>query len=686
VLVTTDDRKNARSCSVFRKDKVWWNALLQRGCFGAEKLATANFETNQREEMSAKKGDAIERWIEIFSNSGVAFIHVPRAAGTSLEFGLFQFDEYPGRQFLRAKELQDRIGEEKFDSLFKIASVRNPFNRLVSAYEIQVTDGFEEHETFADFVESLVEMKEEFGNLWWERCPRAYWPQTSFLSNKFGDIMVDVVVAQENLQRGIDMLRSGKADPAGLDRKIDICLKLPKLQTRGTRQNSFEAYYGDERILANVADLYADDFEIFGYDKTGKDQLSIRVKTRRDNTLDLQTPSPREKKTSEGDSRDDVTVCSAESFSQQVQIEEKEDEVNAREANSSFKVSSGKLLESQRQLEESCSRLQNFKARMKSLGTRLDDELGAERLLEDHVSRLLDGRADLLNKSQELENDLAATTLMTKELRKEMDRKDSAALKAAAEQEEQISELRDKERHLRQLLDSERAENHRLILSNKEDKRKAAENLEEAMEELESCRKLLSSTQSQVRDAMNRSTKLATQLQEETEARSQVEARNARLEESMSESLSRAETAEAKSIVLLEQLDESTTSNQQLSKSKLNLENELAQVKAELQTLKRSKNCVLGRPEEDEGPIDEEIIKIFNAQAQDIERLNHTAKGLEQNLMRQTTARNAAESELKRYAKEMKMHSKEHADKIVALETIITELRQTIHQLTADIE
>ena len=68
-------------------------------------------------------------------------IHIPKTAGTSItkalhgkDFVLFDTNKKIWRQHATALETREHYGKEKWDSYFKFSIVRNPFDRLVSAY------------------------------------------------------------------------------------------------------------------------------------------------------------------------------------------------------------------------------------------------------------------------------------------------------------------------------------------------------------------------------------------------------------------------------------------------------------------------------------------------------------------------------------------------------------------------
>mmetsp|Transcript_19868 Transcript_19868/g.75100 ORF Transcript_19868/g.75100 Transcript_19868/m.75100 type:complete len:189 (-) Transcript_19868:576-1142(-) len=87
--------------------------------------------------------DRRSAWKTVFVRRGLLYLHVPKAAGTAVERAVFvgECDTYLGPLHFTARQWRKDLGDEVFRSLFKFASVRNPFVRLVSAYEYNKKGG-----------------------------------------------------------------------------------------------------------------------------------------------------------------------------------------------------------------------------------------------------------------------------------------------------------------------------------------------------------------------------------------------------------------------------------------------------------------------------------------------------------------------------------------------------------------
>ena len=66
-------------------------------------------------------------------DSGILFIHVPKTGGISVKRALYG-DINRGHGHVRAITYRTKLGKNTFNNLFKLAVVRNTWDRLVSAY------------------------------------------------------------------------------------------------------------------------------------------------------------------------------------------------------------------------------------------------------------------------------------------------------------------------------------------------------------------------------------------------------------------------------------------------------------------------------------------------------------------------------------------------------------------------
>ncbi|NQY98073.1 MAG: sulfotransferase family 2 domain-containing protein [Henriciella sp.] len=149
-------------------------------------------------------------------------------------------------QHFTAQEIRNEMPDDAFDTAFKFAFVRNPWDWQVSNYAYALhTPAHGQH----DVIQNLGSFDAYIRYQHAERAPS----QSSFLDGNAGEELVDFVGRFETLQ----------ADFQTICAKIGVKAELPFLNA-SNRRKDWRSYYTDEtRDL--VADLFAQDIERFGY-------------------------------------------------------------------------------------------------------------------------------------------------------------------------------------------------------------------------------------------------------------------------------------------------------------------------------------------------------------------------------------------------------------------------------------
>lgn len=207
------------------------------------------------------------------------YIHIPKTAGTSIEYKLGHFKELKrGVQdhgtirdieplswlesaglFLRgdfkllsrrAKRLASgdgRVSSRQFQRYFKFTFIRNPWARVFSWYQNVMRDdlhrrksGISGRDSFEKFLKRG--MKE------WALKPQLYW-----MRNRRGNIPLDFIGRYESLERDFTHV----AGVLGLKEG-----ELPKLVSGSNP--SYPSFYNQE-MKERVAERYAEEIKLFGY-------------------------------------------------------------------------------------------------------------------------------------------------------------------------------------------------------------------------------------------------------------------------------------------------------------------------------------------------------------------------------------------------------------------------------------
>jgi hypothetical protein len=209
-----------------------------------------------------------------------AFIHVPKTAGSSIYGALGRYANQPNaylpnrllaclgirinhfapwphtkfRPHASAAVLRAWLPRPIFDSLFKFAFVRNPWDLLVSYWHYLRTKPNHRRSRIARSLpsfEAYIDYEIERGEF----------TQSSLLCSRDGRLLVDFVGRYESLASDFDFIC----------RRIGIEASLPHVNT--TSRGDYRDYYTPP-LAARVAEAFADDVERFGY--TFDDGIRIR--------------------------------------------------------------------------------------------------------------------------------------------------------------------------------------------------------------------------------------------------------------------------------------------------------------------------------------------------------------------------------------------------------------------------
>ena len=192
-----------------------------------------------------------------FDQNHCLFIHITKTAGTSVAKSLFSYLPY----HYTAIEYRVIYGRSDFDRYFKFAFVRNPWDRLYSAYRYLKAGGWDEGDRiwaeenighikdFDEFVSRWLSIENMHKHLHFK-------PQHEFICDSRGRMLVNYLAYFETLQD----------DFKRVCRHMDIDAEL------GCHNANPGLGYQDvytEETRQKVAEIYAQDIALFGYDFNG---------------------------------------------------------------------------------------------------------------------------------------------------------------------------------------------------------------------------------------------------------------------------------------------------------------------------------------------------------------------------------------------------------------------------------
>jgi hypothetical protein len=216
------------------------------------------------------KHDRIRYWRELrtftykdhtlqpFDQHRCIFVHVPKTGGWSISQSLFNSGTGGHRSAMEYKQI---FGEATFNSYFKFAFVRNPWDRVVSSYFFYKKGGntgfhhwaqthLLEYGNFESFVRGCFKREGVYDH-------KHLIPQHQFLCDETQALAVDFLGRFENFEEDFTRLRQRLG---GLGSELR--------HLNATKRSDYRDYYTDE-TRAIVAQAYRTDLALFGYEFEG---------------------------------------------------------------------------------------------------------------------------------------------------------------------------------------------------------------------------------------------------------------------------------------------------------------------------------------------------------------------------------------------------------------------------------
>jgi hypothetical protein len=190
-----------------------------------------------------------------FERNKCIFVHIPKCAGKSISQSLFGNQ---GFAHTNAREYRIIFGN-KFDKIYKFTIVRNPWDRLVSAFYYLKSGGYNKKDKkwynkhiskygdFNEFVREWLNEKNIYRGI-------HFYPQRYFLCDDGHKLLVDYIGKFEKLDYEFNYLKN----------KLNIKSNLQHINSSKRKYKDYRKFYNDE-TQDIVAKVYDKDIKLFDY-------------------------------------------------------------------------------------------------------------------------------------------------------------------------------------------------------------------------------------------------------------------------------------------------------------------------------------------------------------------------------------------------------------------------------------
>lgn len=193
-----------------------------------------------------------------FDQSDSIFVHIPKCGGSSVSKTLYGNMAYGHKTAI----IYTCIYPKKiYENMFKFTFVRNPWDRMVSAYfylsaKVGIDEELEwskknirDDDDFESFVMRWLNEKSCYSNL-------MFIPQYIFILGAKGEKMVDYIGRLENFDE----------DYAYIANRLGVDKNLMHVNSSVTRESSDYRQYYNDQTRELVARVYRKDIELLGYE------------------------------------------------------------------------------------------------------------------------------------------------------------------------------------------------------------------------------------------------------------------------------------------------------------------------------------------------------------------------------------------------------------------------------------
>jgi hypothetical protein len=192
--------------------------------------------------------------LNAFYSKKIIFVHIPKTAGISVAKAIFGDVSLEGH---RSVMFYKNLFNEDFSEYFTFSVVRNPWDRLYSAFKFLEKGGInihdrnayeqylEEYKDFEDFVTNGLNTKMIYEIM-------HFIPQSEFICSKDGKIDVNYIARFENLKDDISKLSEKINNPIELDHH------------NSNKKVSYKEIYTSD-MIKKVEEIYKMDIINFNY-------------------------------------------------------------------------------------------------------------------------------------------------------------------------------------------------------------------------------------------------------------------------------------------------------------------------------------------------------------------------------------------------------------------------------------
>ena len=192
------------------------------------------------------------------------FIHVPKAAGSSVRQALYGVKSFhiPAIRYRAANP-------KKFSTYFKFCFVRNPWDRMNSAFHylhrrVGADPTFPDHRWASKYLGPVESFENFLGKMENDEPYRRQVSRYIHFRDQLDWISGPRTTGRKILIDHVGKYETLKEDYALISHKLNRKIELPH-ERRLSDGRDFRQAYTSSRMVDIVADIYSDDIEQFGY-------------------------------------------------------------------------------------------------------------------------------------------------------------------------------------------------------------------------------------------------------------------------------------------------------------------------------------------------------------------------------------------------------------------------------------